>query len=569
MQRGVTYGTSIKGQLTALVYRKSLRLSGIGRSLFPSGKVLNIVSTDLGRIELAANQINFVWTFPIWFCVTIGLLMRIIGPSGLAGVGLMVLCVPLQGFMIGRLMRIRKKSATIADDRIKLTSEILQGIRIIKFFTWESQFLSRVSNLRTSELHHVKNAAFIRAVIQSLGFAIPAIASAVTFLVYGAINPSLSPVQIFAALALFNQLRQPVMWVPVMVATLGDAVVAFGRLQEFFDAPESEFSARVDEEAKFGVEVKDGEFVWEGVGDDGNVVSAIGEVKDGGKGDDEEVKIDAEKGGPLRPTLRNINLVAPRGGITAIVGAVGAGKSSLISAMIGELKCNRGEVIFSGSVGYCTQQAWIVNASVKENILFGRPFDAKKYAEVIEASCLGPDLEIFPDGDQSEIGERGINLSGGQKQRVSLARLMYTACDIALLDDPLSAVDANVGRTIFEKGICGLLSNKTRLLVTHQLHFLSRCDWVILVQDGEILEQGTFQDLMAKGDELSRLMIAYGGEDGGETSEEEDVKKEVMVEDKTVVATSDKDVVKSGDIAKETTKKPAFEQIKQESKDTG
>ncbi|KAJ3263239.1 hypothetical protein HDU76_012306, partial [Blyttiomyces sp. JEL0837] len=206
--------------------------------------------------------------------------------------------------------------------------------------------------------------------------------------------------------------------------------------------------------------------------------------------------------------------------------------------MIGELKCNRGEVIFSGSVGYCTQQAWIVNASVKENILFGRPFDAKKYAEVIEASCLGPDLEIFPDGDQSEI-------------------------------DPLSAVDANVGRTIFEKGICGLLSNKTRLLVTHQLHFLSRCDWIILVQDGEILEQGTFQDLMAKGDELSRLMIAYGGEDGGETSEEEDVKKEVMVEDKTVVTTGDKDIVKSGDIAKETTKKPAFEQIKQESKDTG
>ncbi|KAJ3331898.1 hypothetical protein HDU76_001930 [Blyttiomyces sp. JEL0837] len=429
MQRGVIVGTAIKGQITASIYRKSLRLSGIGRSLFPSGKVLNLVSTDLGRIEQAANQLNNVWTVPFWFLVTVGLLVRVIGPSAFAGIALMVVCVPLQGHMIGRLMRIRTKAAAITDERIKLTSEILQGIRIIKFFTWETNFTTRVSNLRTSELSHIQNGAYIRAIIQSLGFGIPAIASAVTFLVYGAVNPNLSPVQIFAALALFNQLRQPIMWVPVMLATVGDSIVAFRRLQEFFEAPEIVFKSRVDEGAKFGVEVRDGEFVWEGVGDDGDATG-----------------------------------------------------------------------------------------------------DAKK------------------DG---------------------------------VAKNPLSAVDANVGRTIFEKGICGLLSNKTRILVTHQLHFLSRCDWVVLVQDGEVLEQGTFAELMAKEGELSRLMIAYGGEDGGKGSEEgddeEEVKKsekgrhrkEIVVEDSSVVRLKSTDGKDKIPVTTATTKKPTFKQIKQETKDSG
>ncbi|KAI9357930.1 P-loop containing nucleoside triphosphate hydrolase protein [Zopfochytrium polystomum] len=517
-QRGAIFGVAVKGQLTAAIYRKALRLSGLSRSRFNPGMILNMVSTDLGRIELAFNQLNFTWTFPSWFIITAVLLLRIIGISGLAGLALMVLCVPLQGYMIGRLMRIRKRAAGIADERIKLTSEILQGIRIIKFFTWEDNFLSRVAGQRDSELRLVKNAAFIRAIISSLGFAVPAIASAVTFLVYGALNPTLSPVQIFAALSLFNQLRQPVMWLPLMIANIGDAMIAFDRLQAFFEAPEVQFRPRVEPAAKFGVEVRNGEFVWE---------SSMPEddAKDGTKAEKRKMplkrSIDSEDILFKKPTIRNVNIQAPLGGLTAVVGAVGSGKSSLISALIGEMRCNSGEVIFASNVGYCTQQAWIVNASVRDNILFGRPFDPARYAKVVDACCLKADFAILPQGDQSEIGERGINLSGGQKQRVSLARLMYTDCDIALLDDPLSAVDANVGKKIFESGICGILAKKTRIFVTHQLHLVSRCDWVIVISDGTIAEQGTFQELMRDGHEFSRLMVAYGGENAHTSDDEE------------------------------------------------
>ncbi|KAI9357918.1 P-loop containing nucleoside triphosphate hydrolase protein [Zopfochytrium polystomum] len=517
-QRGAIYGAAVKGQLTAAIYRKALRLSGLSRSRFNPGMILNMVSTDLGRIELAFMQLNIAWPFPFWFTLTAALLFRIIGIAGLAGLALMVLCVPLQGFMIGRLMRIRKRAAGIADERIKLTTEILQGIRIIKFFTWENNFVARVADHRDAELRLVKNAAFIRAVISSLGFAIPAISSAVTFLVYGALNPTLSPVQIFAALALFNQLRQPVMWLPLMIANIGDAMIAFDRLQAFFEAPEVQFRPRVEPAAKFGVEVRNGEFVWE---------SSMPEddAKDGAKAAKRKMplkrSIDSEDLLFKKPTIRNVNLKAPLGGLTAVVGAVGSGKSSLISALIGEMRCNSGEVIFASNVGYCTQQAWIVNASVRDNILFGRPFDPARYAKVVDACCLKADFAILPQGDQSEIGERGINLSGGQKQRVSLARLMYTDCDIALLDDPLSAVDANVGKKIFESGICGILAKKTRIFVTHQLHLVSRCDWVIVISDGTIAEQGTFQELMRDGHEFSRLMVAYGGENAHTSDDEE------------------------------------------------
>ncbi|KAJ3116713.1 hypothetical protein HDU96_008952 [Phlyctochytrium bullatum] len=587
LQVSVAYGVAVKGQLTAALYRKCLRLSGLGRSRFPAGTVLNLVSTDISRIELAFNQFNFVWTFPSWFLITVVLLLRIIGWPGLAGVAMMILFVPIQGLMIRRLMVLRKQSAGIADSRMKvgelpltskvsnaigldlqLISEILQGIRIIKYFAWEPHFLSKVAGYRDDELSKVRGAAYIRSVISSLGFAIPVISSAVTFLVYGAITPdnALDPSLIFAALALFNQLRQPVMWMPLMISSLGDAVVAFRRLQEVFDAPEAEFLPGVDPDLPVGVRVVDGEFVWEGVSEEDGEAKEETKVTELGGGAEEVGLVGA---GP-RPTLRNINLEAPRGRLTAIVGAVGSGKSSLVSAMIGEMKCNRGSVTFSGTVGYSTQQAWIVNASVKENILFGRPYDAAKYRRVVDACCLLPDFAVLPDGDQSEIGERGINLSGGQKQRVSLARLMYAEIEVAILDDPLSALDAGVGRTIFEKGILGLLKGRTVLLVTHHLHLLPRCDHIVLVRDGEIAEQGSFPELMAAKAEFSRMMIAHGGEH----EDEDDAKPVPEAKKERKSAAAEKEAEHRGEKVSADTddkddKKPRHEQIKKEDKATG
>ncbi|CAG8836536.1 6097_t:CDS:2, partial [Gigaspora margarita] len=219
--------------------------------------------------------------------------------------------------------------------------------------------------------------------------------------------------------------------------------------------------------------------------------------------------------------LRNINISIPYGKLIAIVGSVGSGKSSLLSALVGEMRRIKGEISLGGKVGYCPQAAWIQNATLRDNITFGLPFDEEKYRQVIKDCCLEPDLEVLPAADLTEIGERGINLSGGQKQRVNIARAVYYNADIVLLDDPLSAVDARVGRYLFTNCIQGALSKKTRLLVTHHLHYLPQVDYIIYIEDGEIAEQGTCEELMKDGKTFSKLIAEYG-----EAKSDEEVKKD-------------------------------------------
>ncbi|KAJ3340676.1 hypothetical protein HDU93_006533 [Gonapodya sp. JEL0774] len=214
---------------------------------------------------------------------------------------------------------------------------------------------------------------------------------------------------------------------------------------------------------------------------------------------------------PLEPQLRGVDFVLPKGGLMMVVGPVGSGKSSLMAALVGEMRRVEGLVEVRGSVAYCPQQAWIQNATVRDNILFGQAFNERKYWETIRACAMERDLEILADGDFTEIGERGITLSGGQKQRISIARAVYSNSDVVLLDDPLSAVDAHVGRHIFDQCICGSLAGKTRILSTHQLHILPQADWVVCVQNGDIVEQGTYFDLLAKeGGYLSGMVKEYG-----------------------------------------------------------
>lgn len=209
--------------------------------------------------------------------------------------------------------------------------------------------------------------------------------------------------------------------------------------------------------------------------------------------------------------LRNINLHVSKGSLVAIVGSVGSGKSSLLNAFLGEMDKMSGHVNTFGSIAYVSQQAWIQNATLKDNILFGNPMDKKLYDLVIDACALKPDLEILPGGDLTEIGEKGINLSGGQKQRVSLARAVYNNADIYFLDDPLSAVDSHVGKHIFEKviGPNGMLKKKTRLLVTHGLSFLPEVNSIIVLNNGEIFEKGTYKQLMEKKSAFADFIIQH------------------------------------------------------------
>lgn len=229
--------------------------------------------------------------------------------------------------------------------------------------------------------------------------------------------------------------------------------------------------------------------------------------------------------------LKNINLQVEKGKCVAVVGTVGSGKSSLVSALLGEMDKISGRVNTVGKVAYVPQQAWIQNATLQDNILFGLSMDRKRYDQVIEACALKPDLEILPGGDQTEIGEKGINLSGGQKQRVSLARAVYNDADIYFLDDPLSAVDSHVGKHIFEEvlGPKGILAKKTRVLVTHGITYLPEVDNIFVLKDGEISEQGTYKQLLDKKGAFADFLIQHLTEVNTESEDLEEIKAQLEV----------------------------------------
>lgn len=216
--------------------------------------------------------------------------------------------------------------------------------------------------------------------------------------------------------------------------------------------------------------------------------------------------------------LKDININIKKGTLTAVVGTVGSGKSSLISAFLGEMDKLSGKVNNYGSVAYVSQQAWIQNATLKDNILFGQPLNTELYEKVIEACALKPDLEILPGGDMTEIGEKGINLSGGQKQRVSLARAVYANADIYFLDDPLSAVDSHVGKHIFDKviGPKGILKNKTKLLVTHGITYLPQTEQILVMKEGQVSESGTYRELLDKKGAFAEFLLQHISEDTNE-----------------------------------------------------
>ncbi|KAI8928981.1 hypothetical protein BC831DRAFT_45566 [Entophlyctis helioformis] len=534
----LTQGMAVRSAMVALLYRKSLLISPAARQEFNSGKLINIITTDANRVENFIGFMHNIWSTVIQLIVIIAFLCTQLGPSALVGVALLLMLGPLQGTLFVVLRDIRKKIAPITDSRVKLMQQMLQGIRVLKFFTWEKPFLEQIESIRSKEVALLLKRAYIFAGVITIGITFPVISASLSFVIYGVFN-TLQPGVVFASLAWFVQLRGPLLVVPQIFNSIAELKIALQRMGELMLAKELDAQPEMVEDADFALKVENGEFMW-----DSSPPPAPPAAKTGKKGKKAAKKaaMEAKKSnettltrtgssdsglaGSNKPkdagwTLRNINLTIPRGKLVAVVGTVGSGKSSLLNALIGEMKRVSGIVSFSGSLGYAPQQAWIQNASVKDNILFGLPYDEARYLATIRDCALEKDLEILPDGDLTQIGERGINLSGGQKQRINIARLVYFNSQIALLDDPLSAVDAHVGRYLFDNCLQGALAGKTRILVTHQLHFLPRVDYVVVMKDGEVAEQGTYAELMTADGEFATLMRSYGGVDEADENDEE------------------------------------------------
>nr|XP_019012361.1 uncharacterized protein I206_03208 [Kwoniella pini CBS 10737]OCF51142.1 hypothetical protein I206_03208 [Kwoniella pini CBS 10737] len=491
--RSMATGVLARATLISAVYQKSMLLSVGGRAKHPNGKLLTYLSSDISRIDYCA-QCESIWTAPIQLTITLVLLIIQIGPSALVGFSLFVLLAPLQTWFMKLSFKVRKKSMKWTDSRSRLLRELLSSMEVIKVFTYEIPFLKRLKHFRRKEMVGIRKILVIRAANQALAFSVPALASVLAFVTYAATHDSLDPALIFTSLAFFNLLRQPLMFLPRALSSLTDAQNAVERLTEVFEAEVRDKSHVIDISLKLAVTVSNATFSWSS-----------------------KSNVESEPGFKIE----DLNLNIPRGTIVGIVGSVGSGKSSLLQGLIGEMSILTGSVTFGGRLAYCQQNAWIQNATVRDNILFGQVWDEPRYWKAVKDANLVPDLEILGDGDLTEVSlkwlvQPGILLRSpvGQKQRVNIARALYYNADIVLFDDPLSAVDAHVGKALFENAIMPLASQgKTVLLVTHALHFLPAVDRIYFLSNGSISEQGTFSELSQSGGAAAKLFSEFGGQE--------------------------------------------------------
>ncbi|XP_004373344.1 multidrug resistance-associated protein 1 [Trichechus manatus latirostris] len=490
-------GMRIKTAVIGAIYRKALVITNSARKSSTVGEIVNLMSVDAQRFMDLTTYINMVWSAPLQVVLALYLLWLNLGPSVLAGVAVMILMVPVNAVMAMKTKTYQVAHMKSKDSRIKLMNEILNGIKVLKLYAWELAFKDKVLAIRKEELKVLKKSAYLAAVGTFTWVCTPFLVALCTFAVYVTVdkNNILDAQKAFVSLALFNILRFPLNILPMVISSIVQASVSLKRLRIFLSQEELEPSSIERQPVKDGggsnsITVRNATFTW-------------------------------ARSDP--PTLSGITFSVPEGALVAVVGQVGCGKSSLLSALLAEMDKVEGHVAIKGSVAYVPQQAWIQNDSLRGNILFGRPLQERYYKAVIKACALLPDLEILPSGDRTEIGEKGVNLSGGQKQRVSLARAMYCNSDIYLFDDPLSAVDANVGKHIFENvvGPKGMLKNKTRILVTHSISYLPQVDFIIVMSDGKISEMGSYQELLARDGAFAEFLRTYASVEQEQDAEDE------------------------------------------------
>ncbi|KAJ1414206.1 P-loop containing nucleoside triphosphate hydrolase [Sesbania bispinosa] len=536
-QNVMRVGFRLRSTLVAAVFRKSLRLTHEARKQFASGKITNLMTTDAEALQQICQSLHTLWSAPLRITVAMFLLYQQLGVASLLGALMLVLMFPLQTFVISRMQKYSKEGLQRTDKRIGLMNEILAAMDTVKCYAWESSFQSKVQNVRNDELSWFRKASLLGAFNGFMLNSIPVFVTVVSFGMFTLLGGDLTPARAFTSLSLFAVLRFPLFMLPNIITQVVNANVSLKRLEDLLLAEERVLLPNPPLEPSLpAISIKNGYFSWDAKAE--------------------------------RATLSNINLDIPVGSLVAVVGSTGEGKTSLVSAMLGELPpLADSTVVMRGTVAYVPQISWIFNATVRDNVLFGSVFDPIRYERAIDVTELHHDLELLPGGDLTEIGERGVNISGGQKQRVSMARAVYSNSDVFIFDDPLSALDAHVARQVFDKCIKGELRGKTRVLVTNQLHFLSQVDRIILIHEGMVKEEGTFEELSNQGPLFQKLM-----ENAGKMEEYEEEKLDTETTDQ-IQKSSSKPVANGAidDYAKSGSKPKEGKSIliKQEERETG
>lgn len=471
-------GMRIRVAMCHMIYKKALCLSSMAMEKTTTGQIVNLLSNDVNRFDEVTIFLHFLWVGPLQAVVVVALLWTEIGPSCLAGIAVLMFLMPVQTICGKLFSKFRSKTAVLTDSRIRIMNEVVSGIRIIKMYAWEKPFAALVSDVRRKEISKVMNSSYLRGLNMSSFYCASKIIVFITFAIYVCLGNPISASRVFKTVSLYNAVRLTVtLFFPNAIEKLFESRVSIRRIQEFLLLDEIQQTSPAlpqDDKKDASVEIQDLTCYW-------------------GKNQD-------------APSLQNISLSLTSNKLMAVIGPVGAGKSSLLSAILGELADEKGVLKVKGQLTYAAQQPWVFPGTIRSNILFGKELNTQKYERVIRACALKRDMELLPDGDLTLIGDRGATLSGGQKARVNLARAVYQDADIYLLDDPLSAVDAEVGRHLFEQCICGLLRNKPRILVTHQLQYLKAADKILVLKEGHMVASGTYTELQQSGVDFTSLL---------------------------------------------------------------
>ncbi|AWP08746.1 putative ATP-binding cassette sub-family C member 8-like [Scophthalmus maximus] len=537
-------GINLRGAIQTKIYNKIMRLctSNMSMGELTVAQICNLVAIDTNQLMWFFFLCPNLWAMPVQIVLGVILLYYLLGISALIGATVIAVLAPVQYFVATKLSQTQKSTLEYSSERLKKTNELLRGIKLLKLYAWERIFCDSVEETRGKELTSLQAFALYTSISIFMNAAIPIAAVLTTFVVHVHLSEDadLSPAVAFASLSLFHILVTPLFLLSSVVRSTVKALVSVQKLSEFFSSDEigdeQEPRAVLTSGASNHNQNRYQAVPLKVVNrkrpprDDWNNYSSQG----GGEGDGASQGVDLDTcikivsgyftwtDGP--PTLSSVDIRVPFGKLTMIVGQVGCGKSSLLLAALGEMQRVSGAVTWNSqpileserdespterdtagdgdirkrsAVAYASQKPWLLNATVVENITFEMPMIKPRYKAVVDACSLQPDIDILPQGDQTEVGERGIILSGGQKQRISVARALYQQTNVVFLDDPFSALDIHLSDHLMQEGILKLLREEKRtvVLVTHKLQYLPHADWIIAMKDGTIQAEGTLKDI--------------------------------------------------------------------------
>jgi ABC-type multidrug transport system fused ATPase/permease subunit len=492
-QTGMRVGMQLRTALIGMIFRKSLRLSAQSRTFgVNQGKLTNMIASDTESLQSFCEVMHVLWSAPLRIVTSLVLLYYLLGLAAVFGAAILLAMIPIQNRLVSKMTAQVRKAQQFTDERLKLVTEAFEGIQVVKCYTWESAFRARLEKIRQKELSQLMGYAVIRSVNSFVISAIPVVVAVVSFAAYSWRSPEpLTAVQAFTALSLFQILRFPLMQLPSVINSLGACRVSLDRITQFLLLEEKigekkSGNTRINIGGNSKISLKKAVFQW-----------PSSKFKFRSSGDFE---------------------ISP-GDLIVVVGHTASGKSSFLQAILGHLPLVSGEAEFPSDIAYCPQNPWIFSGSIKNNVSFNAEFvDELALRKALSVCQFDRDLELMPDGVNTELGERGVNLSGGQKHRLSLARAVYAVLTqspntVVLLDDPLSALDASVANKVFSDAIVDAMKNRTRILVTNRLEAVMRNGLkpkFVLVSDGEIKAVGEFEELNRTSEEFRRLVQAVG-----------------------------------------------------------